>query len=228
MATALRAHRGRPFLKWSHYFEIYDLHLHRFVGRPVNLLEIGVAGGGSLQLRRAYLGPQATIHGLDIDPAAREMDAEGFRIYIGDQADPAVLARIKADIPKLDVVVDDGGHHMHQLRASFESLYPHLAADGVYFCEDLHTCYMKEYGGGFRNPTSFLERSKAWIDLLHAHYSRDEALRMTDFARSIGSLHYYDSVLVVEKRLRNLPTVIQASGGTLAEYGPPHSSDPTH
>ncbi len=219
MVTALGAHRGRLFEKWAHYFEIYDRHFHRFIGKPVHFLEIGVASGGSLQLWRAYLGPQATIHGMDIDPAARAMEAEGFQIHIGDQADPAFLARIKEVIPKLDVVLDDGGHKMSQLRASFDSLYPHLATDGVYLCEDLHTCYMESYGGGFRNPDSFLEQSKAWVDLLHAHYSKDKALHSTDFGRSIGSLHYHDSVLVVEKRPWSQPTILRASDGTLALLG---------
>jgi hypothetical protein len=224
MAHTVLAHRGRPFDKWLHYFEIYDRHFGRFRGKPVNFLEIGVNRGGSLQLWRGFLGPQATIHGIDANPAAREMEAEGFQIHIGDQADPAFLARLKADVPRLDVVVDDGGHHMHQLLASFESLYPHLASEGVYLCEDLHTCYMQSYGGGFRHPNSFLEKSKAWVDLLNAYYSEDEALRATDFARTTWSLHYYDSVLVVEKRPWHHPVLLVADGGTLV----PHFARPSH
>jgi hypothetical protein len=209
-ARVLRAHRGRPFDKWLHYIEIYDRHFSRFRGKAMHFLEIGVRNGGSLQLWRSYFGPAATIHGVDIDPRAQEMEAEGFHIHIGDQADPAFLARLRAEIPPLDVVVDDGGHHMHQLYASFQALYPHVVANGVYLCEDLHTCYMKSYGGGYRNPASFLERSKGWIDQLNAWYSEDSELRAAEFGRSTGSMHYYDSVLVVEKRPWRQPMAVEA------------------
>jgi hypothetical protein len=213
--AVLRAHRGRPFAKWLHYFEIYDRHLARFRGRALNFLEIGVDRGGSLQLWRSYLGPAATIHGVDNNPAAREMAAEGFRIHIGDQADAGFLAGLKAAVPQLDVVIDDGGHRMHELAASFQALYPHLAPDSVYICEDLHTCYMQSYGGGYRKDDSFLERSKDWIDRLHASYSEDATLRPDAFTQSTSSLHYYDSVLVVEKRPRRAPMMLVAEDGRL-------------
>jgi hypothetical protein len=219
MAQLLRAHRGRLLQKWLHYFEIYDRHLARFRGKPVQFLEIGVWQGGSLEFWRAYLGPEATIHGVDIDPKALETANEaGARIHVGDQADPDFLARLKAEIPRMDVVVDDGGHQMHQLTGSFQVLYPHLAADGVYICEDLHACYMESYGGGYRNPASFLERSKDWIDQLHAWYCDDADLRATDFARTAWSIHYYDSVLVVEKRPWRQPMAVEASAGGLKVF----------
>ena len=219
LAQVLRAHRGQPFQKWLHYFEIYDRHLARFRGKPVQFLEIGVWHGGSLEFWRAYLGAEATIHGVDIDPGVLEtVSGEGFRIHIGDQADAEFLARLKAEIPRIDVVVDDGGHQMHQLFASFQALYPHLAADGVYLCEDLHTCYMKDYGGGYRNTASFLERRKDWIDQLHAWYSEDVELRATDFARSTGSMHYYDSVLVIEKRPWRQPMAVEAGADGLTVF----------
>jgi len=71
------------------------------------------------------------------------------------------------------VLVDDGGHRMHQLMAGFRDLYPHPAIDGVYLCEVLHTCCMKNYGVGYRQPESFLERSKGRIDQLNAGSSEE-------------------------------------------------------
>jgi hypothetical protein len=219
LARFLGGRPRRPLSKWLHYFEIYDRHLARFRGRPVHLAEIGVAAGGSLQMWRDYLGPQAVVHGVDVDPAARAMEGEGFRIHIGDQADSEFLARLRSEIPRLDVLIDDGGHHMHQLLATFEALYPHLAADGAYLCEDLHTCYLARYGGGYRAPASFVERSKDWIDLLNAWHSEDDRLRIGEFTRSTWSMHYYDSVLVIEKRPREEPLALQVIDGR-AKVGP--------
>jgi hypothetical protein len=43
-----------------------------------------------------------------------------------------------------------------------------VAGDGLYVCEDLHTSYWPEYGGGYRDARSFVEYSKTLIDHLHA------------------------------------------------------------
>ena len=36
--------------KWTHYFEAYDNHLTRFRGASAVIVEVGVAGGGSLKM----------------------------------------------------------------------------------------------------------------------------------------------------------------------------------
>jgi len=40
------AHEGRPISKWGHYFPVYDMFFRAFVGRPTQILEIGVWKGG--------------------------------------------------------------------------------------------------------------------------------------------------------------------------------------
>ena len=64
----IATHAGHVVNKWKHYFEIYDRHLSRFRDREITVLEIGVAGGGSLEIWRKYFGPKAKIVGLDINP----------------------------------------------------------------------------------------------------------------------------------------------------------------
>ena len=49
-------HSGNTSDKWSHYPEIYERHLAKLKGQPVNLVEIGVFNGGSLQIWRKYFG----------------------------------------------------------------------------------------------------------------------------------------------------------------------------
>ena len=53
--------RTRPVHKWHHYFAIYERFFAPFRGRPVQLLEIGVQRGGSMQMWRSYFGPSARI-----------------------------------------------------------------------------------------------------------------------------------------------------------------------
>lgn len=53
--------------------------------------------------------------------------------------------------------------------------------------------------GGYKCPNSFIEYSKALIDRIHAWYSEDPVFQEDQYSRSIHSLHYYDSILVIEK-----------------------------
>ena len=62
------AYREGPGIwKPRQYFKVYHRHLGRFIGRAVNVVEIGVYSGGSLRMWRDYFGTKVTIHGVDID-----------------------------------------------------------------------------------------------------------------------------------------------------------------
>lgn len=192
--------------KWMHYFEVYDRFLARFRGTAVNLVEIGVYHGGSLLMWKDYLGSQARLFGMDINPDCRMLEQDQISILIGDQADRSFLESVKARVPQIDVLIDDGSHLKAGQINTFEVLFPHLSPTGVYICEDLHTSYWMDYGGGVRKPGTFIEYSKALIDQLHAWHSEDQKrLAVSDFTRSAYAMHYYDSMLVIEKRPMERP-----------------------
>jgi SAM-dependent methyltransferase len=201
-----RANRGRLLHKWDHYFDVYHRHFARFRGQPITVLEIGLFHGGSLAMWRDYFGPQARIVGVDIEPRAQMFAGINTEVYIGDQSDREFLAAMRRRCPRVDVLIDDGGHRMWEQIATFEELYPVVADGGVYLCEDLHTSYWKEWGGGLANPYTFINYSKTLVDRLNAFHSRDpNSLEPDDFTRSTASLHYYDSILVIEKQRRAAP-----------------------
>ncbi len=191
--------QGRLIHKCDHYFDVYHRHFARFRGAPVRVLEIGVYHGGSLQMWKEYFGPHATIVGLDIEPRTRDFAEPGIEIIIGSQEDRQFLRSLHERFGAFDIIIDDGGHTMNQQIVSFEELYGLVKEDGIYLAEDLCTSYWTEYGGGYRTPQSFIEYSKHLIDRLHAWHSRDPALAVDGFTRSTESLHYYDSMLVIEK-----------------------------
>lgn len=186
--------------KWMHFFEIYDRHFARFRGTAANVLELGVYHGGSLQMWKHYFGPQAQIFGVDIDPRCAELAEPGVEILIGDQEDRGFLRGVTERVPKLHVIIDDGGHTMKQQIASFEVLYHHLCDGGVYLAEDLHTSYLLPYGGGHKKPTTFIEYAKRLVDQLNAWHSQESTLSVDGFTRSAFGMHFYDSVLVIERR----------------------------
>jgi hypothetical protein len=200
------ANTGKQLHKWLHYFEIYDRHFARFRGRPVAILEFGVAQGGSLQMWKHYFGPAARIFGVDVNPRCRSLEEEGVTIFIGDQGDRTFLRTLASSLPPIDILIDDGGHTMRQQIATFEEMFPAVAADGVYLCEDTHTSYWRRWGGGLRRRGSFIEHSKRLIDQLHAWHSHQPRRFAVDtFTRSAHSIHFYDSVVVIEKRPMQRP-----------------------
>jgi hypothetical protein len=185
--------------KWGHYFDIYERHFERFRGKSPTMLEIGVAGGGSLGMWKEYLGPGARVVGLDINPQCKAYEAEGIEIFIGSQDDPAVINGILSRYPQFDIVLDDGSHRMEHLTKTFDMLYPRVGPRGVYMVEDLHTCYWDEYGGGLKRDGTFIEHAKNLIDSLNAVFTR-EAIPITAFTQSTSSMTFYDSVIVFEKQ----------------------------
>lgn len=86
--------KGRAIDKWTHYLPIYERHFTPFRNTPVRVLEIGVQNGGSAQMWRDFLGPDAVIFGIDIDPACAAANGEAARIRIGSQDDPGFLAKV--------------------------------------------------------------------------------------------------------------------------------------
>jgi hypothetical protein len=136
--------KDRLIHKWEHYFEIYDRHFSAYRNKEIVVLEIGVFEGGSLQMWKNYFGPKAKIYGIDIDPKCKEYEEENIEIFIGSQSDKEFLSDIKSKIPKIDILLDDGGHTMHQIKTSFLELFDHVKEDGIYAIEDLHTCYWLE------------------------------------------------------------------------------------
>lgn len=171
-----------------------------------------------------YFGAGAKVFGVDINPNCKQFEEAGVQIFIGDQADRNFLRKLARLLPPIDILIDDGGHTMHQQIATFEELFPTVAPEGVYLCEDLHTSYWHRWGGGYRKRGSFIEYSKRWIDQLNAWHSREpRRLQVTAFTRSAHSLHYYDSVLVVEKRPMQPPTNHRMGEALFPDYTPPPS-----
>lgn len=191
--------------KWMHYFDIYERHFQKYRGQEIVIVEIGVFQGGSLQMWKNYFGDKAKIYGIDINPQCKELEEENIEILIGSQSDRRFLRELTQKIPKIDILIDDGGHTMEQQIVTFEELYGHIKDDGVYLCEDNHTSYWLKYGGGHRRKGTFIEYSKGLIDQLHAFHSEQSSLKVNEFTRTTNSMHYYDSILVIEKHLREKP-----------------------
>ena len=134
------------FLKYADtdkpkYADFYQRH---FDGLSPNfLLEIGVAGGGSLRAWKDIF-PLATVVGIDIDQIIKDNNKD-LTICIGDQIDTVFLDGVIKSFGNPDIIIDDGGHSRSQQVRSFVWLWQHLKSGGLYIIEDLETGFVDAY-----------------------------------------------------------------------------------
>ena len=198
---------GDSIHKWNYYFDIYETHFCRFVGKKILMFEIGVDQGGSIKMWKDYFGKDSVIVGIDINPNCKKYEKEGESIFveIGNQSDEIFLQSLIEKYGNPDIVLDDGSHNMDDLVNTFNFLYDKVKDDGVYMAEDLLTCYLAGYGGGINHQGTFIEFVKDKIDHLNSG-SLMSYLNRTDeidfFSKVTQSINIYDGVIAFEKRIQ--------------------------
>lgn len=212
-------HEGKLIHKWDHYFDVYEKYFSKYVGKEVNILEIGVSHGGSLQLWKKYFGAKVNIYAIDINPECKKLEEEQVKIFIGSQSDKNFLQQIMNELPELDIILDDGGHTMQQQIVSFETLYLKVKEGGLYAVEDTHTSYWYEFHGGLKNPNSFIEYSKNLVDSLYeGHLNEKQKVLVNTITKHISGISFYDSIVVFEKKKRSDPFHIKKGDETIEPY----------
>ena len=187
--------------KWVHYFPLYEKWFSPYRGKDIVFVEIGVQNGGSAQMWKHYFGKSAKIIGIDIDERCKQLEEEQISVEIGSQDDEKFWEAFKKKYPRVDILLDDGGHTMNQQIVTFREMFPHIKDGGLYMCEDCHTSYLEEFGGGINNPKSFIEFMKAIIDEINFMHTYG-SLPPTYNTLNLSGLHFYDSVIVAEKNQR--------------------------
>jgi hypothetical protein len=95
---------------------------------------------------REFLGSDARIIGIDLNPNAMNLTNDGFEIYIGNQANPSFWKELFAYIGPVDVVLDDGGHTYEQQVITAHECIPNINDGGMLIIEDTHTNHFQDYG----------------------------------------------------------------------------------
>ncbi len=209
--------------KIESYFEVYDRYFAPLRGKPVKMLEIGVARGGSIAGWKKYFGEaELDYTGLDINPDCNRFARKGVKIVIGDQMDRSLLADVARAGP-YDIIIDDGGHVTGQQIVSFEQLFPAVRDGGYYVVEDTHTSFWPSYHSNFTIGSTkirggFLDYAPALIrSQMEFWWSPDSDTRskqpresrppldLGTHAKEIYAISFYDSLVVIEKRARPEP-----------------------
>lgn len=155
-------------VKHTSYFQAYEALLAQYVGQAITFVEVGVFNGGSLHMWRSYFGPQARIIGVDLNPAARKWEEEGFEIFIGDQSSERFWRDFYDAVGPIDILLDDGGHMNHQQLVTADHAFSHLNDGGMLIVEDAHTSYMPGFNS--RPDRSFVEFGKHVVDAVNSRY----------------------------------------------------------
>lgn len=196
-------------IKHSTYFEVYDDLFSRYREKEITFVEIGVLGGGSLFMWREFLGPQARIIGVDMNPNAKKWESEGFDIFIGNQSDEQFWQDFKNQVGRADVILDDGGHTFEQQIVTTEMLLDIINDNGMLVVEDTHTSYMD--GFGYRR-FSFLEYVKRFIDKINQRYSQFDK---TAADHRVWSIQTYESFVAfhINRKASNIISERTDNGG---------------
>lgn len=198
---------GNGIWKWEHYFEIYHRHFAKFVDQKVNVLEVGVYSGGSLEMWRSYFGEKSHIYGVDIEEACKIYENDHTSIFIGDQADRSFWKTFKEEVDGYDILIDDGGHTTEQQQTTLEEMLPNLNPGGVYLCEDI-----------VGRSNKFLTFASTLVaELNHADITPGPPQKsaMSNFQSTIHSIHFYPYVCVIEKHLEPITSLSTLKHGTV-------------
>lgn len=191
----------------------YPIFFESMRDKPINIFEMGLAAGKSLNLWKEYF-PKAKITGLDIKPRFKVKNTDDVFIYTGDQRNERLLVEITKSRGPFDIIIDDAGHRMAPQQIAFRSLLPSLVAGGWYVIEDIQTSYLAAFKGGYKRPTSTVELLKTCIDIMHARHINDQILVKSPEGKDDETDHYpynlIDGVFIFEEIafIRRKPEVV--------------------
>lgn len=208
---------GKVSDKWSSYLHYYDKLFYPKRMDPIDLLEIGVQNGGSLETWASYFPNARNIIGCDIDVNCMQLQYDDRRIkLIVDDCNSIDTHRvIKNMTPTLDIVIDDGSHRSMDILQSFVTYFPMLNPGGIYVVEDTHTLYWQEWGGELSNPHNAYIFFKKLIDVVnHQFWDKQMTIDsyLSDFFNpgmapefirdgSIESIEFRNSIITIKKAL---------------------------
>ena len=213
-------HTGKVSDKWSIYLGVYERVVSDYQTLTINLLEIGVQNGGSLEIWGKYFPRANHIMGCDINPKCADLcfDDSRIKLVVGDANDETTKHNLLDISPSFDIIIDDGSHTSADIIKTFALYFDHLNDGGVYIAEDLHCSYWQEFDGGLYHPYSSISFFKHLVDILNykhwgidaprnavlEHFYRQygETHRALDLAH-IHSVEFIDSMCVIKKRVPN-------------------------
>lgn len=183
---------------YFHLFtEFYDGYFEQFLGRPINILEIGIFEGKSLLMLKDFF-PEATIYSIDINPASVALNlGSNIHTYLCSQDDFPKLQQIFNN-KKFDIIIEDGSHMTSHQQTSLGFFFQYLNSGGIYICEDLHTSYSPGYIDTATTTMNILENYQATkqiqcelFDIIQTNYLNENISDLQIYERKENALMCY-------------------------------------
>lgn len=211
------AHDGKVSDKWSIYLAEYERIFLEYRELPIQLLEIGIQNGGSLEVWGKYFQQAQILVGCDINPDCTRLhyDDQRIAVVVGDANSDVVKNAILSRSSAFDIIIDDGSHRSSDIVRSFAKYFPYLRDGGVFVAEDLHCSYWQEFEGGLLDPFSCISFFKRLVDITnHEHWGieKDRVNLLSSFSSKYGiqmqeevlqqihSIEFINSMCVIRKR----------------------------
>jgi len=157
--------------KHHNFVVFYEKYLKHLRNTEINLIEVGVKHGASINMWRDYF-ENGTIHGADIIPGRAVLN-KNIELHKVDQNSKSQLETLFRTHGPFDIIVDDGSHKMSHQQNTLEVGLKYLKPSGIFIMEDLHTSYplyVKSHHDRYPTTLEVLETMNSEYNIIyHEH-----------------------------------------------------------
>lgn len=116
----------------GYYDNFYEQTFKSYVKTPINILEIGIRGGGSIKIWKEYFHQDSNVYGGDIVPFN---PIENTTCYQMDMYSQQALNLFEDSY--FDIVIDDGPHTYESFEMVIQKYHSKLKTGGILIVEDV-------------------------------------------------------------------------------------------
>jgi GT2 family glycosyltransferase len=211
-------HQGKVSDKWERYLYEYDSVLSTYRNKNINLLEIGIQNGGSLEVWSKYFNNANLLIGCDIDMNCLNLQYEEpcIKVVVGDATQEKTKKEVFNYTNEFDIVIEDASHFSNHIIKAFVDFFPKIKDGGIFIAEDLHCSYWKDWEGGLYDPYSSLSFFKLLVDIInfeHWGVNKKRISILEGFSKKyninfnlellshIHSVEFINSMCIIKKRI---------------------------
>jgi len=116
----------------GYYEHFYEKNFKKYLKNPINILEIGIRGGGSIEMWRDHFHPDSNVYGGEIENFT---PIENTTCYKMDMYSPEALNLFEDSY--FDIVIDDGPHTYESFVSVITKYYSKIKKGGILVVEDV-------------------------------------------------------------------------------------------
>lgn len=136
----------------SYIEDVYEENFTPYRNKKIKLLEIGIAHSGSIRLWNEYF-TNGEIYGIDDFSCGEDYKRKSEDLINGKIPNIKIICNnaysheIALNLPKFDIIIDDGPHTLDTQLKFIELYLPKLKSTGIMFIEDIVIDFDYDYEG---------------------------------------------------------------------------------